>query len=566
MKSWTSKMSLEQTLRLLEDLSARLLEPFMYRDEAGCLLRYIREGDLKSLLSFQVDYSRFVRSDAEYVRCLRQVLGFYQKSDAIDIGIDLESVAYEKFLEAEKSCAATNLFFLSLRGQGLCLAPSFASVLHGAQKKIKEILGKVPRLCDLGFRFGPGATSTVRRSGCSLQKKLADAPSCSENLLRSPLLPSFLREIPHWLEAHETTSYIEDGYEVGVLDVLPASAKLTFVAKNALSHRSIMTQPTLNSFFQLGIGDYMVKRLKRAGVDLSDQSVNQRWARKGSLEGGCPGSIATLDLQSASDTISFELVKFLLPEDWFAILNATRCPTFTYRDYPAQRLQHFSSMGNGFTFPLESLIFYALCASVAQHPDRLSVYGDDIVVAVEDYDRVRYALETCGFLVNAKKSFASGFFRESCGADYFYGFDIRPYYQRTLISPESLFSYHNFLWRRWYREEACYIASLIPVPLRRWGPDGYGDGHLLSEAWPSFVTRQSRRRGWGGVFFRTYKHVGQSHPSLYPGDWVSPLYTIYMRERVPERDTQVLRFLRDGRPLYDVPDSCGYEEVSIYTF
>jgi hypothetical protein len=128
--------------------------------------------------------------------------------------------------------------------------------------------------------------------------------------------------------------------------------KLEFVPKNAKTFRSTVTEPVLNGLTQLAIGDFLFDRLKRSGLDLRDQTRNQRLA----LEGSLTGALATLDLSSASDTISRELVYHLLPLEWAHFLGLSRTGHIKYR---GQRytLEKFSSMGNGYTFPLESLIF-----------------------------------------------------------------------------------------------------------------------------------------------------------------------------------------------------------------
>ena len=88
-------------------------------------------------------------------------------------------------------------------------------------------------------------------------------------------------------------------------------------------------------------------------------------------------------------------------------------------------------MGNSYTFELESLIFfslaYATCTHLGLSPKNVSVYGDDVVIPVEAMNLFREVLTVCGFIINTDKSYSSGPFRESCGADYLEGLDIRPF-------------------------------------------------------------------------------------------------------------------------------------------
>jgi len=234
-------------------------------------------------------------------------------------------------------------------------------------------------------------------------------------------------------------------------------------------------------------------------------------------------------------------------------------------------------MGNGYTFPLETLIFWAIARTCVRSGGIVSVYGDDIIVPSEDYEQLCYVLRAAGFSPNKTKSFSTGPFRESCGADYFYGIDIRPTYVKDVISVETLYVLHNFFYRASRLEEANYLHDLIPDHLRLYGPDGYGDGHLLRDDPGPYLTRTRRlkRSGWGGFLFRSFRRIGTKNISLYPGDYITPLYVLYVRGDNPDIISHVfggqplstpMEFAEDGRPLYDRRGTAGYEEVSIYTF
>jgi len=308
----------------------------------------------------------------------------------------------------------------------------------------------------------------------------------------------------------------------------------------------------------------MADRLKRQGIDLTDQTIQQRRAREGSLHGG----FATIDLSSASDTIARQLVRFLLPSEWYSLLSAGCSRSYTYKG-EEHYLEHFSSMGNGFTFPLESAIFWCLSQSVSSHGS-VTVFGDDIICRTKDVESVIEILQTAGFSVNGKKSHFTGPFRESCGADYLRGIDIRPVYIKESLCDQVLYTLHNFFFEQYDDEAiACILRHIKGKKLT--GPPGYGDGHLHSHLWDGFRTRQARRNGYGGRFFKTFHLKGTALPSIYPGDYVTPLYLAY-RRGTPYGDVwyQVedirLKFLRDGRYSLDLPCVDGYEELSIYTF
>jgi len=72
------------------------------------------------------------------------------------------------------------------------------------------------------------------------------------------------------------------------------------------------------------------------------------------------------------------------------------------------------------------------------------VFGDDIICVAESYSLVVHLLGLLGFRVNQHKSFNNGPFRESCGADYYHGFNVRGVYLKSSQMP-SLFAAINQL-------------------------------------------------------------------------------------------------------------------------
>jgi hypothetical protein len=208
----------------------------------------------------------------------------------------------------------------------------------------------------------------------------------------------------------------------------------------------------------------------------------------------------------------------LLPQAWFDLLLTVRCDTGKLPDGTLIRYHKISSMGNGFTFELESMLFWALTQAAEDLvPDddsryssgthRCSVYGDDIICRSKTVPLLKRVFAVCGFLLNDDKSFWEGPFRESCGKHYFCGCDVTPVYvRRNIEKPEDLFLLGNSL-KRWasinhmmdprYRLVYDYIVGHLPDRLRKPRiPDGYGDGALygsFDEVKPSF--KYSKRHG-----------------------------------------------------------------------
>jgi len=526
------------------------------------ILGLIQSESWLELCDFKLEYHEHWNV-YELIKC-RQALAFFQKLEPLPLGLDRERAAWEKFEQAEADCKLTNSLFRGIASGRVNLRASDVRLLEVARRKIGIVLGQLPNWESLNLRFGPGATTDVKKLSANPMRKFAAGMQCSEWLLHSGHLQSILRELPHWPTAVGGNSWFVDdeGWLTESVPIGIRSGVLSFVPKNAKSYRAIVTEPSINGLAQAGLGDHIAKRLRKVGVDIRDQTRNARLAREGSLT----NELSTLDLSSASDTIAYELVRFLLPDRWFDVLNATRSHSVTYKrkDY---HLEKFSSMGNGFTFPLETLIFWALTVAACDgDAHQVSVYGDDIICPSRYTGRVVSALQLCGFTVNTEKSFTDGPFRESCGHDYYKGFDIRPAYVKELVSCRDLFRLHNFFYRQHDVEAAERIKSDIPPDLRLTGPDGYGDGHLLDVDWLPSRKKGHVERGYGGWCFDTFSLGARREVSRYPGDWVSPLYSIYRRGDLSAAGVESpQQFDKGGSPYWGLPGSKGYKRISIYT-
>ncbi|DAD50865.1 RNA-directed RNA polymerase [ssRNA phage SRR5466729_3] len=596
--SWTQEWSVDDSLPFIAGLTSVLA--LRGGGVGQYLFELARLGRFSDLINYSFDYD--ISWDVNQLIACRQIQALYKKFPGLP-GYTPESrerVAYETFVEAEAVCADTNRRFRTKKDIPDGFSPTSYSQLYAARKLIRTVLGPVPQVSDLRIGFGPGATTTVKKESACPQIKLADTPTCSTELAHSPWLPSFLRSIPHWLNEHsEDWSLDEDGCLYSHVDLTLSPSSLRTVPKDATKDRMIEIQPTLNTMLQKGIGKWIQSRLLLVvGLDIRDQSKNQSLARSGSIN----GHLMTLDLKSASATISRELVRFLLPEDWYQFLYFAGCSTAVYKDGEPRHLEMFCSMGNGYTFPLETLIFYALTRSACgSGVDGVTAYGDDIICPTDREDEVKTLLTHCGFLINENKC-GYGPFRESCGADYYHGINIRPFYLTSMLSGETLYVMHNYFVRSGDLELAELALSGIATNLRLFGPDGYGDGVLIgNDEWPRLKNREQKRRGFGGVFFRMFRRVSCERISIYPGDYISPLYSIYSSapslqellasDNIPEYETgnyhlqtfrkwkfrfvknlsseslrSAQRFAPDGlRPIWDLPGSNGYEEVLIYT-
>lgn len=218
-----------------------------------------------------------------------------------------------------------------------------------------------------------------------------------------------------------------------VIETTPSN-RVGFVPKSAKTLRSIAIEPSVNLRFQLGVHQFLADLLERKHVAyIEDQRPNQLLAKLSSVDGSSLHSFATIDLRSASDTISRELVKRLLPESWYDFLDVLRCKSSIVEGKSVE-LEKFSSMGNGFTFVLETLIFWSLsesCRLESNAPLLTLAYGDDIICPTQSALLLVETLTEVGLSVNSEKSFFFGSFRESCGADWRHGRLVTPVYLKS---------------------------------------------------------------------------------------------------------------------------------------
>ena len=484
---------------------------------------------------------------------LVQARAMFTKDCDMQSPVDKEKVAFESFIASERSCETVNDRF---RKNSFAFNSDVASILHYARRKIATILGDVPEIADLDLTFGPGASTSCRKR-TSARWKLSSPPSISYSALS--ILPELRAALPLYFAAFNQVR-VERG-------------ELEFVPKNYKTDRAICIEPTVNGMVQKGIGTCMKRKLLRAGVNLYDQSVNQSRASRGSRD----GSLCTIDLERASDSVSYMLVLELLPLPWFELLDSVRTPVVQYRKgNHVFELEKFSSMGNGYTFELESLIFYSLAYGIATHfdiPFDLTVYGDDIVTTPALFERIAQFYPEFGFNLNLAKSFAVGPFRESCGGDYVFGVDVRPYFLKDRFSYHRVICFYNFLTRKpWFDPQELLRVELkrsLPKRFLLYGPDGYGDGHLVTDDYRRHLRPHKRKFGYGGFVFDTFVAVPNEDRSDCVGDTLLPFYSAGSSITECDRYLDSSQKLESSAPNHYVLRSgasvtSGQKKVSIY--
>jgi hypothetical protein len=493
--------------RVHPDVTSRLIESFLTsldcpRALAVWLMFVNNEHNQLAELKFDpLNYDSLEKTRSAYLASK-----YLSKFDSLELDFDKEDAAWAKFSEFENICKETNSRF---RSPGSDRLYSGRVVwLHSVVKsKIRKILGRFePEEWLQSCAWGPGSTSLIKRREASHSRKFQSETGMTRDLYDFIPFSTFGVAYPLWAREIEDRGNPFPNFCVGNKGIT--------VPKDSKEDRVIAAEPGINLWFQKGIGAMIESRLLRAGVNLHDQNVNQKMAHLGSLT----GELSTVDLSSASDSISIELVRELLPSCWFEVMDSCRSH---YGDIKGvwKKMEKFSSMGNGFTFPLESLIFFSAAEAAAEFvgsDHRVNVYGDDVVIPTSAFEAFTDLLTYYGFRINRAKSYSTSWFRESCGSHWYRGIDIKPVYLKSRLSSVlSVYRAANGIRRLAHRScasMACdttfklpfdLLVSSVPGPLRIRIPETLGDGGFISnfdEATPGVLrARCNRTAGYNAL-------------------------------------------------------------------
>jgi hypothetical protein len=438
-----------------------------------------RYGEWDQLANLATDPSKYLDSE-EYWAAV-QATDLLRKCADLETTVDRKAAAVKGFYAAEALCFRANYRLSGYLDMGdLTLQSSDIAerLIVRARKRIADVLGRCPDL--LQGRFGPGSTYGDTGVLTTVPDKMTSRPTITRDA------------IPYLFQWSGTAWATACAGRSREPEFVPGN-RFTTVPKDCRKDRGIAVEPSVNLFYQLAFGQVLKGRLRAAGLDLLHaQDIHRQVVCEASIR----GDSGTIDLSSASDTVSYNLVKLLLPTRWFEALSALRSPK-TLVEKRWVWLEKFSSMGNGYTFELETLIFASLVSAVMEESQDLPVwgqnvhtFGDDIIVPTSHYSNVCAALRFFGMVVNEEKSFGSGPFRESCGGDFFAGVGVRPYQMKEFPSePQQYVAMANGLRRSAFQAGASSglrftalrrawfrVLDALPSDIRRLrGPEGLGD-------------------------------------------------------------------------------------------
>lgn len=415
-----------------------------------------------------------------------------KKYDGFELGFDRKELAISSFLETEvKMDQANHRFFETSRISASKQNLVREQLLTIASRKIGFILG------DLDAKTILQGTRQSNGASVKIPKRLAH--------------PALKYEREYWAVGKTCLPYLRTAVLQtpslhGLKFEIVEHNKLEVVPKNSKIDRTIGIEPEGNMYLQLATGSYIRESLRRrAGIDLNNGHIRHG---SSSREGSIDGSLATIDLKAASDSLSLGLCCRLLSNEWYDFLLDIRSHSCKLPDGTLHELHKMSSMGNGFTFELESLIFFAISEAVRELQDgqhRTLVFGDDLIIASDLAEQTIDLLDYSGFATNDDKTFVDGPFRESCGYHWFNGTDVKPFYLRAkpmclpdifkianrlrqFMSLDGLIDYR-------YQQALDYLESFLTAEWRKPRLPSFdlGDGSLV--AFPGHKYAFSFKRG-----------------------------------------------------------------------
>lgn len=410
--------------------------------------------------------SNFDRADSEQLEfALLRLLERYRKKFSCSHTKALESSAIDAFVSTNQAVSELRCTLTPYERNNAALfirhaLERFTSRFEGVGPQ--EVLFR-PALHEM-WRYGPGASNGV--VGTHAVDKACQTPSVT------------MSSLPEVVKLYSSDPYLRLFLEDRPAFTVVSGSRLSTVPKNEEKARTIAIEPLANMQLQLAAGAYIEGALRCIGLDIrTQQPKNKRLAERGSRD----GSLSTLDMKSASDMISIELVQLLWPREWVSFLSRIRSPFTELPDGRQVKLSMISTMGNGFTFPLMTLTLLALIyASQCNRGwkgrpffvdyNDVAVFGDDLIVPTSAVESVIDIVERAGFVINRDKSYTSGPFRESCGGDYFKGYDVTPFYLKSLSCDAEIFVCLNQVLRYCVLHGVLFPATLLYLKSLLRGP------------------------------------------------------------------------------------------------
>lgn len=366
----------------------------------------------------------------ESIRAVRQLCALMGKINA-ECTESRNRAAVQGYVEADDACSLWDH-----DPQNDKLLDELSSVSKFAVGWLLSDANRQIATDDIMPRHGPGATAD----------RLLGNQKFSMQYWPAHLHDRF----PWWDWAMVSPRFNEEfGLDVST-SVVDASLRL--VPKTMSTPRVIVMEPTAVQYMQQGLFRTLKECIERktSMIGFTHQSPNREMARSGSIT----RDLVTLDLSEASDRVTLRQAESVfsgVPDIWEALL-ATRSNSCKLPDGRTRPVFKFASMGSAVCFPVEAITFWSAVLMAVQRYHRRSdgffrltysflrklegmvrVYGDDIIAPYAYLNDIREVFHQLGWRINTAKSFSEGFFRESCGGDFYAGEDVTPVRVRSLL-------------------------------------------------------------------------------------------------------------------------------------
>lgn len=447
-------------------------------------------------------------------RFLKKCDGLRSMSGKV-IELPKEANALQAEVDAWKACCLTNHELRNPDND-----PELEATLFGVARVLSRLMGR-RRPTNDHQGFGPGRNDVCHGKHVGrLHKYSARLTSTPENV---PRLREVLKASPLWERAirtatrqwHTNPAHVGPppatdpfwGLKPLVIAHVPGNVML-LVNKDETTRRVIRYEPSGNLVVQRIWGRFFSQVLQyNCGICLEKSQPIHKFL---ALSSSRTSNYSTIDLKSASAHIATNLCREVLPDDVFHALDSCRSQSTLWHEcLDFDNDTGFCSMGNGFTFEFQTLLYYAVAQYCLESADDVCgpvcstarVFGDDVIIASAESDAFRWAITRLGFVVNSSKTFTEPHgFRESCGCDAYCGVDVTPPYLRkwpTTVSELLPFvnRLHSWITKMGLqghpvgdevRAAHADLTSIIDVASNTGvprGPADMGDGHIWNDTW-----------------------------------------------------------------------------------
>lgn len=393
-------------------------------------------------------------------------------SDELDPGNSIRTIHFRDGLDADHAPlfaersrdlpdGEARIKYLVERLQQFCDAAACQFGYFDSYNFSNEINGISGR--QTGFRHGPGAVTDAKKG-------------------------FFKYEFPNWpRKLGFIFPYDSCGTHDLSVDDYPAEHEppsvLIAVPKTAKGPRLIAKEPIAHQWCQQLIRRFLLDRSRGSFIERFATVDNQEPSKLMAVRASLDGSLATVDLKSASDRLSC----WAIERAWrrnptvLSAFHAVRTRWIRDELLPERNFlkpKKFAAQGSALTFPVQTLFF--LCCvmaclpcrdwkdAVSRYEGRVRVFGDDIILPTTGYADLICLLQYLGLAVNKDKSFATGLFRESCGMDAYRGHDVTPVKPKTFRSDTSesrqaLLDTANNLFKKGYWRASEALLSTAPA-------------------------------------------------------------------------------------------------------